>query len=44
MGRSLSSALQTQVSAEANKIAFLVELNLSTVIRATDFYTNITYN
>ena len=30
MPRSLSTALQTQVSADATKIAFLVELNLST--------------
>jgi len=44
MGRSLSTALQAQVSAESNKIAFLVELNLSTVIRATDFYTDIVYD
>ncbi len=44
MGRSLSTALQAQVSAEANKIAFLVELNLSTIIRATDFYTDIVYD
>ena len=33
MPRTLSSPLQTQVSADATKIAFLVELNLSTVIR-----------
>ena len=44
MGRSLSSALQTQVSSSSNKIAFLVELNLSTIIRATNFYANIVYN
>jgi hypothetical protein len=44
MPRSLSSALQTQVSATATKTAFLVELNLSTVIRLTDWYTNVTYD
>ena len=44
MPRSLSAALQTQVSAQQTKIAFLVELNLSTVIRLTDFYRNVTYN
>ena len=44
MPRSLSTALQTQVSATSTKQAFLVELNLSTVIRLTDFYTNVTYN
>jgi|TARA_R100000479_G_scaffold174055_2_gene121494 hypothetical protein len=44
MPRSLSTALQTQVSAQQTKIAFLVELNLSTVIRLTDFYRNVTYN
>ena len=44
MPRSLSSALQTQVSAEATKMAFLVELNLSTIIRLTDWYTNVTYD
>ena len=36
--------LQTQVSAQQTKIAFLVELNLSTVIRLTDFYRDVTYN
>jgi len=44
MARSLSSALQTQVSAENTKIAFLVELNLSTTIRVTDWFTSVTYN
>ena len=44
MPRSLSTALQTQVSAQQTKTAFLVELNLSTVIRLTDFYRNVTYN
>jgi hypothetical protein len=44
MPRSLSAGLQTQVSAQQTKIAFLVELNLSTVIRLTDFYRDVTYN
>ena len=44
MPRSLSAALQTQVSAQQTKIAFLVELNLSTVIRLTDFYRDVIYN
>ena len=44
MPRSLSTALQTQVSADATKIAFLVELNLSTVIRLTDYYRNIIFD
>ena len=44
MPRSLSTALQTQVSSTATKTAFLVELNLSTVIRLTDWYTNVTYD
>jgi len=44
MPRSLSAGLQTQVSAQQTKIAFLVELNLSTVIRLTDFYRNVIYN
>ena len=44
MPRSLSSALQTQVSSETTKTAFLVELNLSSTIRLTDWYANVTYN
>ena len=44
MPRSLSTAIQNQVSATATKTAFLVELNLSTVIRLTDWYTNVTYD
>lgn len=44
MPRSLSAGLQTQVSAQQTKTAFLVELNLSTVIRLTDFYRDVTYN
>lgn len=44
MPRSLSTALQTQVSSTATKTAFLVELNLSTTIRLTDWYSNVTYD
>ena len=44
MPRSLSSALQTEVANESTKIAFLVKLNLSTVYRLTDFYTDVSYN
>ena len=44
MPRSLSSALQTQVSSTATKTAFLVELNLSSTIRLTNWYSNVTYN
>lgn len=44
MPRSLSSALQTQVSAEATRMAFLVELNLSSTIRLTDWYTDVSYD
>jgi|TARA_Y100000033_G_scaffold4997_1_gene4162 hypothetical protein len=44
MPRSLSSDLQTQVSSTATKTAFLVELNLSSTIRLTDWYTNVTYD
>ena len=44
MPRTLSAAIQNQVSANATKTAFLVELNLSTVIRLTDWYTNVTYD
>ena len=44
MPRSISSALQTQIANDANKIAFLIELNLSTVIRFTDYYSDVTYN
>jgi len=44
MPRSLSSALQTEVSSTATKTAFLVELNLSSTIRLTDWYTNVTYD
>jgi len=44
MPRSLSTALQTQVSSTATKTAFLVELNLSSTIRLTDYYTNVTFD
>ena len=44
MPRSLSTDLQTQVSSTATKTAFLVELNLSSTIRLTDWYSNITYD
>jgi len=44
MPRSLSTDLQTQVSSTATKTAYLVELNLSSTIRLTDWYTNVTYN
>jgi len=44
MPRSLSTDLQTQVSSTATKTAFLVELNLSTTVRLTDWYSNVTYD
>jgi len=44
MPRSLSTNLQTQVSSTATKTAFLVELNLSTTVRLTDWYSNVTYD
>ena len=44
MPRSLSTALQTQVSSTAIKTAFLVDLNLSSTIRLTDWYSNVTYD
>lgn len=44
MPRSLSTAIQNQVSSTATKTAFLVELNLSSTIRLTDWYSNITYD
>ena len=44
MPRSLSTALQTQVSSETTKTAFLVELNLSSTIRLTDWYSDVTYD
>jgi hypothetical protein len=44
MPRSLSTALQTQVSSQTTKTAFLVELNLSSTIRLTDWYSDVTYD
>jgi hypothetical protein len=44
MPRSLSTDLQTQVSSTATKTAFLVELNLSSTIRLTNWYTDVTYD
>lgn len=44
MPRSLSTALQNQVSSTATKTAFLVELNLSSTIRLTDWYSNVVYD
>lgn len=44
MPRSLSTAMQAQVSAASTKTAFLVELGLSTTIRLTDWYSNVTYD
>ena len=44
MPRSLSAALQAQVSAQQTNICFLVEFALSTTVRATDFYTDLVYN
>jgi hypothetical protein len=44
MPRSLSTALQNQVSSTATKTAFLVELNLSTTIRLTDYYANVVFD
>jgi len=42
--RSLSTDLQTQVSSTSTKTAFLVELNLSSTIRLTDWYSDVTYD
>ena len=44
MPRRLSTALQNQVSASATKTAFLVELNLSSTVRLTDYYTNVVFD
>ena len=45
MPRSISSALQTQIANDANKIAFLIELNLSTpLLEFTDYYADVTYD
>lgn len=44
MPRSLSTALQAQVSAQQTKICYLVEFELSTTVRATDFYTDLVFD
>lgn len=44
MPRSLSAAVEAQVSAQQTNICFLVEFALSTTVRATDFYTDLVYN
>lgn len=44
MARTLSSNLQTQIANDQNKICFLVEINFSTPLRATDHYSNVTYD
>ena len=44
MARSLSTALQTQVSAQQTNICFLVEFAFSSTVRATDFYTDLVYD
>jgi hypothetical protein len=44
MPRSLSTALQAQVSAQQTNICYLVEFALSSTVRATDFYTDLVYN
>jgi len=44
MPRTLSTAIQAQVSAPTTKTAFLVELQLSSTIRLTDWYSNVTFN
>ena len=44
MPRSLSTALQAQVSSTATKTAFLVELGLSTTIRLTNWYSVVNYD
>ncbi len=44
MARSISSGLQTQIANDANKIAFLLEFNFSTPLRATNYYTDVTYD
>lgn len=44
MARTLSSNLQTQIANDANKICFLVELNLSTILRLTNHYSDVTYD
>ena len=44
MPRSLSAAIQAQVSAQQTTICYLVEFVLSSTVRATDFYTDLVYD
>ena len=44
MPRTLSAALQAQISAQQTNICYLVEFALSTTVRATDFYTDLIFN
>lgn len=44
MARNLSSNLQTAISSDQTKIAFLVEFNFSSVLRATDWFTDVVYD
>lgn len=44
MSRGLSSGLQTLISQQAVRMCFLVELNLSSTLRVTDHYFDISYN
>ena len=44
MPRTLSAALQAQISAQQTSICYLVEFALSTTVRATDFYTDLVFN
>lgn len=44
MPRSLSTALQAQVSAQQTNMCYLVEFVLSSTVRATDFYTDLVYD
>ena len=44
MARSISSGLQSQIANDANKICFLVEINLSSILRVTTHYKDVTYD
>lgn len=44
MPRSLSTDLQAQISSQQTKTSFLVELGLSSTIRLTDWYSDVSYN
>ena len=44
MPRTLSAALQAQISAQQTSICYLVEFALTTTVRATDFYTDLVFN